>query len=152
MRILIHGETKPIRAVALNDARGRDVAALQHQTGWTLDEIHSKTSDPTAQVEFLKMVEFLSEHNRGRFLSWDEVLDRPLAAMLVDPGDVRDAPAQGEAEDPTSATTVSQSGAAVAARKRKGKGKGGKKNHGSRPSGAKSPGSTTRSTPASSTS
>lgn len=116
MRIIIDGQS--VRAVNLNDAPGRAVIALQQQSGLGIDDIVAMNGDKTKQTLITKIVEFLSEHNRGRFLTWDEILDRPIPQIQPDPGDagVRDQDdAPGEAEDPTSASTASPSVDAVAA-------------------------------------
>lgn len=94
MHLIVNGEK--FRAVNLQTARGRDVMALQSETGYGLDEIVAMANDKTRQTEVNKMLEFLSERNRGNFLTWDEILDRPLVAPQPDPGDLAKA---GEAED-----------------------------------------------------
>lgn len=141
MRITIDGQT--IRAVNLNDARGRDVIALQAQTGYGLDEIIAFTQDKTKHALLNKMIEFLSEHNRGKFVTWEEVLDRPVAFSEPDPGDQPDTVDGQVAEDPTSASTVSQPGDVDAAVETAPTPR-------SKRSTAKSPASSTRSTAASS--
>lgn len=150
MRITIDGQN--IRAVNLNTARGRDILALQQQTGYGLDELNAMAQDKTKQVILTKVLEFLSEHNRGRFLTWDEVLDKPMPTIELEPGDMpqRDGELDdaGEAAGPTPASTASQPVDAAAVAKPKGKGK----THGSKRSTAKNGGSTSRSTAASSTS
>ena len=97
------------RAVNLNTARGRDIVALQTETGLGLDELVAMGEDKKNQAYLTKVIEFLSERNRGKFLTFDEVLDRPLAAVIADPGDPGQRE-QGSAEataDPTSASTAS---------------------------------------------
>ncbi|MGN7703518.1 hypothetical protein [Cellulosimicrobium sp. 22601] len=148
MRIIIDGQS--VRAVNLNDAPGRAVIALQQQSGLGIDDIVAMNGDKTKQTLITKIVEFLSEHNRGRYLTWDEVLDKPIPQIEADPGDpgVRDAePTQGEAEDPTSASTASPSVDAAAAPSAPPV-----VTRASLSSTATSDGSTTRSTPDSSTS
>ncbi|GAA4707453.1 hypothetical protein APR04_003804 [Promicromonospora umidemergens] len=114
MRITIEGQT--IRAVNLTTAPGRAVMALQQQTGYGLEEIAAMGEDTARQTECNKMIEFLSEHNRGRFVTWDEVLDRPLPAMIPDKDEIAraeaaEAEAEGGAdgEGPTPASTDSPS-------------------------------------------
>jgi hypothetical protein len=147
VRITIDGQS--IRAVDLQSARGRDVIALQQATGWGLDELVAMSDDKKNHALMNKVLEFLSERNRGKFVTWDEVLDRPLAFVEPDPGDpgVRDqGDGPGEAEDPTSASTASPSVDAVAVPSAP------VVTRASPSSTATSDGSTTRSTPDSSTS
>lgn len=147
MRISIEGQE--VRAVNLQNAPGRAVIALQQATGWGLDELVAMGEEKRNHALMNKVIEFLSEHNRGRFVTWDEVLDRPVAFVLPEPGDAgqRDqGDASGEAEDPTSASTASPSVDAVDAPQAAGTTRGSKR------STATSGGSTTRSTPGSSTS
>lgn len=97
------------RAVNLNTARGRDIVALQTETGLGLDELVAMGEDKKNQAYLTKVIEFLSERNRGKFLTFDEVLDRPLAAVIADAGDPGQRE-QGSTEataDPTSASTAS---------------------------------------------
>ena len=62
------------------------------------------------QVWALKVQEFLSEHNRGNRVTFDELLDRPMATYVPDADELaryRAAQQQGEgSEDPTSAGTA----------------------------------------------
>jgi len=110
VRITIDGQT--FRAVNLHTAPGRALIELQRQTGYGLDEIAAMGEDKTRHAEVNKFIEFLSEHNRGRFVTWDEVLDRPivvpqadedeLARIKADPDDD-----EVEGEVPTPASTDS---------------------------------------------
>jgi hypothetical protein len=153
VRITIDGQE--IRAVNLHTARGRDLIALQTQTGYGLDEIVAMTNDKSRQTEVNKFIEFLSEHNRGKFVTWDEVLDRPMAYPQPDPGDVaraepevgEDGDGDGDGEVPTPASTGSPTvDAAPAAKSSPAKARPRK----SSSSGGTSRGSTSRSRPASS--
>jgi hypothetical protein len=151
VRITIDGQE--IRAVNLHTARGRDLIALQTQTGYGLDEIVAMTNDKSRQTEVNKFIEFLSEHNRGKFVTWDEVLDRPMAYPQPDPGDVARAEPEvgedgdGDGEVPTPASTGSPTvDAAPAAKSSPAKARPRK----SSSSGGTSRGSTSRSRPASS--
>jgi hypothetical protein len=119
VHLIVNGEK--FRAVNLFTARGRDLMALQHETGYGLDEITAMAGDKTRQTEVNKFLEFLSERNRGNFLTWDEILDRPLVAPQPDPDDLAKADdgADDEAEDgdevPTPASTGSPTVDAVPA-------------------------------------
>ena len=136
------------RAVNLNTARARDVIALQTETGKGLDELFAMGDDKRHQAYLTKVIEYLSEHNRGVFLTFEELLDRPLPTVIPEPGDhsVRDEPDQSDAEDPTSASTASQPADAAAAPEAR------QETPASSPYAAPSDGSTSRSTPESSTS
>lgn len=148
MRLLIDGQE--VRAVTLTSARGRDLVSLQTQTGFGLDELEAMEGDKTKQALLVKCMEFLAEHNRGKFLSWDEIMDRPMAVPLLDEIDKKragiedeDAPEAGPTPAPTDSPSA---GASKPAPKRA---SGTRKSPSS--TGA-SRGSKTRSTPASSTS
>lgn len=103
--------------------------------------------DKSQQAIVSKMIEFLSEHNRGRCVTWDEVLDRPMAALEADPADLKRAGVEDDEDEvPTSAPTASQpDGAADEAAASEGA------TRASRSSTTRSRGSKTSSTRASST-
>ncbi|QIK83112.1 hypothetical protein [Sanguibacter sp. HDW7] len=97
------------RAVNLNTARGRDVIALQTETGKGIDEFYAMGEDPKNQAYLTKVVEYLSERNRGMFLTFDEILDRTMPTVIPEPGDpgVRGEVAQDDEAGPTAASTAS---------------------------------------------
>jgi predicted transcriptional regulator len=103
--MVIDGGTA-IRAVNLNTAPGRAVIALQRDLGMKLEEIVAKAAEPTEQAWAAKVQEFLSEHNRGQFVTFDQVLDRPLANMLLDADEQRRVDEDGDdGQVPTPAGT-----------------------------------------------
>lgn len=113
MRIVIDGTE--VRAVTLQTARARDIMALQAETGLKLNELAAKAQ--TEEVWGLKAMEFLAEHNRGRFVTFDELLDRPLPSIVLDEDEkVRQAEDPQEAgQDPQVAgSTASPAGTAPA--------------------------------------
>lgn len=108
--------TLELRVVDLNTARNRDIMALQEQSGLRLQRIAElgKSNDIFA----LMVVSFLSRHNAGLFVKWDDLLDgspEDLGEFIKEPGDIaREAEANGE-DDPTQAVTASETPAADAA-------------------------------------
>lgn len=113
MRMIIDGTE--IRAVTLQTARTRDIMALQAETGLKLNELVAKARDD--EVWGLKAMEFLAEHNRGRFVTFDELLDRPLPSIALDEADkVRQAEdPQGAGQDPTTAGSTASPAATAPA-------------------------------------
>lgn len=104
MRLMIDGVE--VRAVTINTAPGRAVIALQRALGMGLPEIIAQASEPTEQAWANKIMEFLAEHNRGRFVTWDEILDRPIAQLVKDADELaREAEEAGAEGTPTRAGT-----------------------------------------------
>jgi len=90
-------------------APSRAIIALQKDLGMKMKDIVDKAQDPedpAAETWAMKVLEFLSEHARGRFVTFDELLDRPVPQFTPDADEVaRDAEARGAGEVPTSAGT-----------------------------------------------
>lgn len=110
-KIIIDGEE--LRAVTLNTASARAVIELQRELGLTLQQISTQALDPMEQVWALKVQEFLTEHNRGNPVTFDELLDRPMAVVVPDADEIaryRASLGEGEGTDPTSAGTVTPAG------------------------------------------
>ncbi|MFD6093649.1 hypothetical protein ACFWGN_16145 [Oerskovia sp. NPDC060338] len=145
MRIIINGEE--LEGKIINTASTRAVQALQRATGLKMSELIAKANDTDAldsELWNLKACEFLTEHSRGRCVSWDKVWDRPIPQVLPDEIDERRAAEAGETDEgPTRARTGSPADAAPAAHAPKGKTR---KSSGS---SKKNRGSKTRSDPAS---
>lgn len=101
-----------------NTASTLAVAHLQQTTGWKLTELAANLKQDWVDLPGLgrveqeiaarKVLEYLSEHTRGNMLAWADVLARPLPALVYDSDDERrrsEEAAGGDAADPTQAGT-----------------------------------------------
>lgn len=104
MKIVIDGVQ--VRAVNLNTAPARAVIALQRELGMGLQQIVDQAAKLSEQAWANKLTEFLSEHNRGRFVTFEELLDRPMAQVILDEDEKRRAK-EATADVPSSASTGS---------------------------------------------
>lgn len=148
MRIIINGDD--LEGKLLTTASTRAVQALQRATGLKMSELIAKandTDDLDNELWNVKACEFLTEHSRGRCVSWEKIWDRPIPQTFPDEIDERRAAEAGEAgendEGPTRARTGSPADAAPAARAPK------DKTRKSSGSSKKNRGSKTKSEPAS---
>lgn len=116
MQIIIDGEE--LEAKNLFTAPTRAVQALQRQTGLKMGELLTKATDEDdidTELWSLKVLEFLTEHARGRCVKWEKLWDRPLPGIVPDAYELRQAEEAGEAADPTQAQTDSPAAAAPVA-------------------------------------
>lgn len=145
MRIIIDGEE--LEARTLMTASTRAVQALQRQTGLKMAELLAKGQDHEDidhETWSLKVIEFLTEHTRGRCVKWDKLWDRPMPGIFPDADEARRAKEDGEDDEgPTPARTDSPADAApaapaAAAKTRKSHGSS-KKNRGSKTKSGRGP-------------
>jgi hypothetical protein len=100
-------ENRALRAVNLSTARNRDVMELQNQSGMRLKKIAEmgKTNDIFA----LLVASFLSQHNAGIFVAWDDLLEATPADLgrieLTEAEKARAAEEEQEDTDPPNAPT-----------------------------------------------
>ncbi|MEB0200559.1 hypothetical protein QN354_02165 [Cryobacterium sp. 5I3] len=96
---------RELRAVNLSTARNRDIMQLQTESGMRMKQIAEigKTNDTFAML----VVSYLTQHNAGLFVKWDDLLDASLdelGAYVKEPGDERDEPEKAEGEEVTDPT------------------------------------------------
>lgn len=109
MRIKSHDGKVDVEAIKPTEARMRDVAALQRETGWKLDKVEEMGS---LEGPGLAITIYFSYRSIGQMISFsraEELLDE----VEFEPTEAEMAEAEGrsgEAEGPTSAPTGSDRG------------------------------------------
>lgn len=157
MRLITEDGTE-MRCLSLTTASTLAVAHLQQLTGLTMKELAEQLSSEWVDLPGLgrvdnhvagaKVMEFLSEHTRGNMIGWDEIIARAVPMIGKDADEVRRlAESNGFviAPDPSSAGTDTPVPGVREAHDEEPAPAPARSTPASKPSGARSRGSSTRS-------